>query len=90
MSEETKIDRGVRAERLLSDPMLAEGFAAVREAVLAKFEASPVRDTEGRERLFLMLKALNDVKGHLEQAVREGKFAVKLRDEKRRFQIFSR
>jgi hypothetical protein len=36
------------------------------------------------------LKALNDVKSHLEQAVREGKYALRLRDEKRRFQIFSR
>ena len=88
--DQQKIDRGVRAERLLGDPMLAEGFDAVRQAILAKFETSPVRDTEGRERLFLMLKALNDVKGHLEQAVREGKFAVKLREEKRRFSVFSR
>jgi hypothetical protein len=90
MSEQAKIDRGVRAERLLGDEMLKEGFDAVREAILAKFETSPVRDTEGRERLFLMLKALNDVKSHLEQAVREGKYALRLRDEKRRFQIFSR
>ena len=90
MSEQQKIDRGVKAERLLNDPMLAEGFDAVRGAILAKFEASPVRDTEGRERLFLMLKALNDVKGHLEQAVREGKFSHRLLEERRRFQIFSR
>lgn len=86
MSED--IDRGVKAERLLSDPLYKESWEAVRKALLAKFESSPVRDAEGREHLFMMLKALNDAKGALEQAMQDGKVALHLREEKRRFQLF--
>jgi hypothetical protein len=34
------------------------------------------------------LKALNDAKGALEQVMRDGKVAIHLREEKRRFKIF--
>ena len=84
------IDRGIKAERLLNDPLLIEAFEKVRSAVLSQFEASPVRDTEGREHLFKMLKALNDARSHLEQAMRGGKFALHLKEEKRRFSLFNR
>lgn len=78
------IDRGARAERLLKDELLTESIAQVKAAIAEKWAASPVRDNEGREYLFLMSKALNDVVGALEQAVRDGKVALHLREEKRR------
>lgn len=84
------IDRGVRAEKLLNDPLMVEGFAAVKQAIFEKFEASPVRDAEGREHLFKMLKALSDVRGYLEQAVNGGKIAVHLKEEKKRLFSFGR
>lgn len=89
MDHEKDIDRGAQAERILNDPLYADAWTKVRQALLDKFEASPVRDTEGREHLFKMLKALNDAKGCLEQVMRDGKVALHLREEKRRlFKVF--
>jgi hypothetical protein len=86
--EQDLIARGEHARRIVNDELYVEAWEKVRQAILAKFEASPVRDTEGREHLFKMLKALNDAKGALEQVMRDGKVAVHLREEKRRFKIF--
>lgn len=82
------IDRATRAERILKDPLYVDAWSRVRQALLDKFEASPVRDTEGREHLFKMLKALNDAKGALEQVMANGKVVLHLQEEKRRFKLF--
>lgn len=84
------VDRATRAGRLLKDPLIVEARELVRSAILAKIETSPVRDTEGREHLYKMLKALNDVMGCLERAVADGKIALHIEEEKRRFKLFSR
>lgn len=88
MDDTTGIDRAVRAERLLNDPLMVEAFDTVRKAILATFEASPARDAEGREHLYQRLKALNDARGYLEQAARDGKVLLHLQEEKRRFKLF--
>ena len=81
------IDRGQRASKILNDPLYVEAFDKVRLAILDKFEGSPVRDTEGREHLFKMLKALTDAKGALEQVMNDGKVEIHLQKEKR-FALF--
>jgi hypothetical protein len=88
MNDSEQIARGVRAEKIIGDALYVEAWDKVRAAILTKFEASPVRDTEGREHLFKMLKALNDAKGALEQVMRDGKVAIHLQEQKRRFKIF--
>lgn len=82
------IDRGLQAERILNDEIYKEAWEKVRLAILAKFEASPVRDTEGRDHLFKMLKALNDAKGALEQVMNDGKVVLHLKQEKERLLKF--
>lgn len=88
MDDISSIDRATRAQKLLQDPLLADAFEKVRLAILSAFESSPARDAEGREHLFQRLKALNDARGYLEQAVRDGKVVVHLQEEKRRFSLF--
>ena len=80
--------RAARAEKILQDAVFVESFDKVKAAILAKFETSPVRDSEGREHLFKMLKALNDAKGYLEQVMQDGKVVLHLKEEKRRFSLF--
>jgi hypothetical protein len=83
------MDRAAKAQRLLEDPTLTAGFEAVRQAIYAKIEDTPIRDTEGLTQLRIMLKLLRDVRANLETAVRDGKLAaVKLEQEKRRFALF--
>lgn len=88
MDESEILARGERANKILNDPVFVDAFAKVKEAILAKFEASPVRDAEGREHLFKMLKALNDAKCCLEQVMNDGKVVLHLKEEKRRFSLF--
>lgn len=82
------IEKADRCQKLLDDPDLKDAFAIVKQAIFTKIEQCPVRDTEGAEKLRLMLKLLNDVRANLEQAVAEGKAEAFQLQEKRRFSIF--
>lgn len=79
------IERGAKAEKLLRDPLLLESFEMVKQALMKKWELSPTRDKEGREYLYLMIKAVNDSHGYLEQAIRDGKVALHSRQERSLF-----
>jgi hypothetical protein len=76
-----KIDRGLRADKLLRHDLLIEAREQLRLALLNQIEQSPVRDSEGREYLYLMLKASNDLWGYLEQMVRDGRVEAHLKTE---------
>lgn len=85
---DNEIARGHSAARLLNDPLMAEAFDALRAEYIAAWENAPVRDAEGRERIWAHLQALGKVKAHLETVMNTGKMAEKQRDEmrgKRRF-----
>lgn len=88
--ESKSLDRAAKAERILKDPLLAEAYELVKQELMRKWESSPVRDKDGREYLFLMIKATNDARGYLEQAVRDGKVALHSREERRLFNLFKR
>lgn len=75
MKPEEVISTGARAMRLLEDPVLTQAFADVRLAIIERWEAAPIRDTEGKHELHLMLRLLTDVKANLELAVTNGKLA---------------
>jgi hypothetical protein len=96
MSEEADLkalDRAGKAQALLKSELLLEAREMVRTSIVNKWEKSPVRDEEGREYLFLMLKAINDVWQLLEQAVQDGKIAAHSlefqREEEKRRKLFS-
>lgn len=88
MDDSERLARAERANKIVNDSIYVEAYEQVRAAIFAKIETSPVRDTEGREHLFKMLKALNDAKGYLEQAMQDGKVLLHLKEEKRRFLSF--
>jgi len=70
---EVAILRGEQAQRLLDDPILADAFATIEQEYIEQWQNSPARDAEGREKLYMMLKLLQRVKGHLSQVVDTGK-----------------
>ena len=84
------LERALQAEKLLNNPLLNEAFELVKQELSRKWEASPVRDKDGREYLFLMIKATNDARGYLEQAIRAGKVELHSREERRLFKLFRR
>jgi hypothetical protein len=76
VSLQDELDRGIKAEKLIKDPILDEAFSLVRSAIIEKWEMTPLRDRDGAHELKLMLKLLGDVRANLEQAVVDGKLAA--------------
>lgn len=75
MNDEEAARRGEEARQLLEHPLLAEAFHTIREEVTKQWENSPVRDVEGREKLWLTLRLLSRLEGQLQLMVETGKVA---------------
>lgn len=67
--------RGVRAKELLENPLLVESYETIEREIMQAWESSPVRDIEGREKLYQMLMILRRVKRHIQSVVETGEMA---------------
>jgi len=76
MSLTDEMDRGNKARKLLDDPLLTEAWEQVERTITEAWANAPIRDRDGQHELKLMLKALRDVRGWLEQTVTDGKIAA--------------
>lgn len=76
MTQEERLDRGIKAERIINDPLYADAYEQVKAAILSAWESAPVRDREGQHELKLMLKALGDVRAVFERAITDGKIVA--------------
>src|SRR3546814_10799433 len=69
---ESEIHRGEQAARLLNEPLMIEAFATIEQELTEQWQNSPARDAEGREKLWLSLKLLHRVRGHLTNVLETG------------------
>jgi hypothetical protein len=76
MSIEHDLERGAHAKRLLDDTLLTEAFNLVRQALLDKWEASPLADVQGQKELRYQLHLLASVRANLELALSDGNMAA--------------
>lgn len=67
--------RGARAETLLNDPLLVESLTKLETDYIAAWKATPVRDTEARERLWQAVQIVGKVENHLRVVADGGKMA---------------
>jgi len=67
--------RGVRADELLDNELLSEGFAALEASYISAWRASAIDDSAGREKLFLAINIVGKVRDHLASIVANGKLA---------------
>ena len=74
-NQEKEAAKGQRAAELLDNPILQEAFQLLKERYHQEWLASPARDTEGREKIWVALKVVETVQNHLHQTVEAGKFA---------------
>ena len=72
---EAEINRGQKAAQLLAEPLIAEAFAVFAKEIQERWTQSPARDADGREKLYLMLKASERVEAHLRSIIETGKIA---------------
>jgi hypothetical protein len=72
---ETEVSRGENAKRLLEDELFQEAFSVVRQSLMDEMWNTPIRDTEGRDFLFLAIKALDQVKHAVVTVIESGAMA---------------
>jgi hypothetical protein len=70
-----EIARGKAAELLLRNELLAEAFDNLESTYTAGWKATAPGQTDERERLFALVTALRDVRGHIEQIATTGDLA---------------
>ena len=75
MGRDKEITKGKNAERILNDKLFKESFTYLRELYLNEWENSPARDKEARESLWVAIKMLGTVEGHLQTIMQTGKLA---------------
>lgn len=79
--------RGQRALELMADDLMVEAFGILNTRLTEEWASSPVRDTAGREQIWLMQKLLKSVEGHLSEIAQTGKLAaLQLEQERTRLQ----
>ncbi len=67
--------RGQEAKELLENPMLVEAFEALEREYLKAWRQSKPADDEERERLWLAVGILDEIKRHLRVVVENGVMA---------------
>ena len=77
METEKEIQRGQQAKRILEDPIYVEAIQKVSQELDQEWINSPIRDTEGRERIYMMKKMLNVLHVQLKSVMETGKLATK-------------
>ncbi|MES2187962.1 MAG: hypothetical protein V4505_25650 [Pseudomonadota bacterium] len=75
MSIEDDLHLGGRAREVLENEAYIAAFDAIKQELIGKWENSPVRDEDGREKLWLMLWSLNKVQAALSATMDSGKLA---------------
>ena len=76
-SIEQRLNRGSRAREVLENEVFIEAFSAIEQEYIEAWKTSPARDEEGRQRIWLYLKALEKVKTQLTQTMETGQLAIK-------------
>ena len=77
MEKEKEIQRGHRAKAILEDELFVEAIQKVSAELKQEWINSPIRDTEGREKIYMMEKMLNVLLVQLRSVLETGKLASK-------------
>ena len=86
--DHTAVDRGLRAEALLQNELIAEAFEVLDRRIYDAFKAAPSRDAEAREYLAKLLHVARDFRAYFEETVLLGEnAAARIRDGERQGKI---
>ena len=77
MDLEKEKQRGIKAKQILEDEIFAEAVQKVSEELRQEWLNSPIRDTEGREKIYMMEKMLNVLLVQIRSVMETGKLASK-------------
>jgi hypothetical protein len=77
MDLEKEKQRGHRAKAILEDEIFVEAIQKVSHELRQEWLSSPIRDTEGREKIYMMEKMLNVLLVQIKSVMETGKLASK-------------
>ena len=77
MEKDKEIQKGNRAKQILEDEIFAEAVKRISDELDLEWINSPVKDTEGREKIYMMKKMLNVLLVQLRSVMETGKLASK-------------
>lgn len=75
MKLEERLERGGRAKEILDNPIFNEAFELLEKEITEQWQQSPARDSEGREKLFLMIGLTRKLKEIIVSTLETGKLA---------------
>jgi len=75
MEIEQRIYNGDRAREVLENEAFIAAFADIRQELTDQWKQSPVRDIEGREKLYQLLKLTDKLEATLRTSLDTGKLA---------------
>ena len=80
MDDEHKLlhdqDRALRAQALLENDLFNDALATLEAEYIAAWKMTPLRDTEGRERVWQAVQIVGKIKDHIGAVLNDGKLAA--------------
>lgn len=76
MELEQRIYNGDRAREVLENEAFTAALADIKQEITEQWKQSPARDTEGREKLWQLLKLADKLEATLRTSLETGKLAV--------------
>ena len=71
----TDLQREEHARRLLNDVLLKEAFDTLKEDLMNRWSLSGTTDSEARESIWLAIRLLDKIDGHIRSIVETGHMA---------------
>ena len=84
-----KVERSAKAQALLRNEILQDGFAHLEEQFIEAWRGSQIADTESRERVYQLLQNLDALRGYFQSVIEDGKLAQMQLDEVKRQSDFN-
>tara|TARA_R100000808_G_C2039641_1_gene79833 strand:- start:51 stop:314 length:264 start_codon:yes stop_codon:yes gene_type:complete len=72
---ETELERGNKAAELLRNPIFSESFEVLKDYYQDSWQQTDPNDVEARERIYVAINVLADIRRHIESVMTTGKMA---------------
>ena len=80
MDLEKEKQRGLRAKQILEDEIFVETINTIKTNLYQEWINTPIRDSEGREKIFLMTRMFDSLLVQLKSVLETGKLATNQTD----------
>jgi hypothetical protein len=72
MTPEQEIQRSNDAKAIINNPLYQESFTELRKELINELLDTPLRDTEAREKIYMMVKMLDSVQTRIQSIMETG------------------